>query len=95
MARKKSKKAAVAIAIANGKGGHDLEQLAAEGKLTEADYAILSEIAANRKAILRLGVVVLDHERRLQSLETAVGELAGEEPEAVDIEAEREDEAED
>jgi hypothetical protein len=72
-----------------------LEQLAKENKLSEADVAILHEVAANRRAIVKLGALVLDHERRISALEEAVGELAGEEPEPIDIEAEKEDEDED
>ncbi len=67
-----------------------------EVELSDADKAILAEINLNRKAIVKLGQIVLDHERRLGALEEAVGELAGEEPEPIDIKAEKtEDEDED
>jgi len=62
----------------------------AEVELSEADKAILQEVNLNRKAIVALGKISLDHERRIQSLEEAVGELAGEESEPVEIEAESE-----
>ena len=91
MARKRNRKGnALAVAAPS----RDIVKLAQEGKLTEGDLAVLSEVAANRKAILRIGALVLDHERRIGALEEAVGELAGEE-EPIDIEAEKEDEDED
>lgn len=85
MAKKKRNKNA--LAPINGQ----LEQLAQEGKLSEADVAILHEVAANRKAIVKLGALALDHERRISNLEEALADLAGEEPEPIDIEAEDED----
>ncbi len=80
--RKRNKKNA--LAPINGQ----LEQLAQEGKLSEADVAILGEVALNRKAIVKLGALALDHERRISNLEDALAELAGEEQEAIDVEAE-------
>lgn len=63
-------------------------------ELSEADKALLAEISLNRRAILRLGQVCLDHERRLQSLEAAVAELSDEEEPPIDIEGESLDEGE-
>jgi hypothetical protein len=87
MARKKRKNTALAVAEPT----RDL----AEIELSEADKALLAEISFNRKAILKLGALALDHERRISALEEAIGELAGEEPEPIDIKAEKEDEDED
>jgi hypothetical protein len=72
-----------------------LEQLAKEGKLSEGDVAILHEVAANRRAIVKLGALALDHERRIGSLEEAIGELAGEEPEPIDVKADKVEDEED
>jgi hypothetical protein len=63
----------------------------AEVELSEADKALLAEISLNRKAIVKLAQISLDHERRISALEEAVGELAGEEPEPIDIEAEKDE----
>lgn len=79
-----NKNAKNALAVVDGK----LEQLAHEGKLSEGDIAILSEVALNRKAIVKLGAIALDHERRIGNLEDALADLAGEEPEPVDVEGE-------
>jgi len=87
MARKKRKNTALAVAEPT----RDL----AEVELSEADKAILAEVNLNRKAIVKLAQISLDHERRISALEEAVGELAGEEPEPIDIKAEKEDEDED
>jgi hypothetical protein len=87
MARKKRKNTALAVAEPT----RDL----AEIELSEADKAILAEVNLNRKAIVKLAQISLDHERRINALEEAIGELAGEEPEPIDIEAEKEDEDED
>jgi hypothetical protein len=81
---KKAKNKALAVV--------DTSRDLASVELSEADKAILAEVNLNRRAILKLGQIALDHERRLQSLEEAVAELAGEEPEPIDIEAEKEDE---
>jgi len=51
------------------------EELSKEGQF------LAGEILANRKAILKLAALSLDHERRISQLEDAVGELAGEEKE--------------
>ena len=88
--RKNSKGKALALL----EKGSTLEQLAKENGLSKADLAILHEVALNRRAIVKLAQIALDHERRLNDLEEAVGELAGEE-EPIDIEAEKEDEDED
>jgi hypothetical protein len=87
MARKKRKNTALAVAEPT----RDL----AEVELSEADKALLAEISLNRKAIVKLAQISLDHERRINALEEAIGELAGEEPEPIDIKAEKEDEDED
>jgi hypothetical protein len=87
MARKKRKNTALAVAEPT----RDL----AEVELSEADKAILAEVNLNRKAIVKLAQISLDHERRINALEEAIGELAGEEPEPIDIKAEKEDEDED
>jgi hypothetical protein len=87
MARKKRKNTALAVAEPT----RDL----AEIELSEADKAILAEVNLNRKAIVKLAQISLDHERRINALEEAIGELAGEEPEPIDIKAEKEDEDED
>jgi hypothetical protein len=87
MARKKRKNTALAVAEPT----RDL----AEVELSDADKAILAEVNLNRKAIVKLAQISLDHERRINALEEAIGELAGEEPEPIDIKAEREDEDED
>jgi hypothetical protein len=84
MAKKAKKSKALAVV--------DTSRDLASVELSEADKAILAEVNLNRRAILKLGQIALDHERRLQSLEEAVAELAGEEPEPIDIEAEKEDE---
>jgi hypothetical protein len=89
MAKRKNAKGK---ALALPEKGSTLEQLAKENKLSEADVAILHEVAANRRAIVKLGALALDHERRISALEEAIGELAGEEPEPIDIKAEKEDE---
>ncbi|OGF53279.1 MAG: hypothetical protein A2Z21_01195 [Candidatus Fraserbacteria bacterium RBG_16_55_9] len=60
----------------------------AEVEMSEADKANLQEVNLNRRAIVALGKISLDHEQRLLSLEEAVGALAGEEEELVEIEAE-------
>lgn len=86
MAKRKKKNA---LAVVDRK----LEQLAEEGKLSEADVAILNEVALNRKAIVKLGAIALDHERRIGNLEEALADLAGEE-EPIDIEGESLDEDE-
>jgi hypothetical protein len=88
MAKKRNRKN---TALAVAEPTRDL----AEVELSEADKAILAEINLNRKAIIRLAELSLDHERRINALEEAIGELAGEEPEPIDIEAEKEDEDED
>jgi hypothetical protein len=85
MAKRKNAKGK---ALALPEKSSTLEQLAKENKLSEADVAILHEVAANRRAIVKLGALALDHERRISALEEAIGELAGEEPEPIDIEAE-------
>ncbi|MCI2429670.1 hypothetical protein LM602_06645 [Candidatus Acetothermia bacterium] len=64
---------------------HDLTEV----ELSDADRAILAEVNLNRKAIVKLGQIALDHERRIGSLEEAIGELAGEEPEPIDVKAEK------
>ncbi len=65
----------------------------AEVELSDADKAVLEEVNLNRKAILKLGQIGLDHERRLGNLEGALAELAGvEDVDVIDLEAE-EDEA--
>jgi hypothetical protein len=87
MARKKRKNTALAVAEPT----RDL----AEVELSDADKAILAEVNLNRKAIVKLAQISLDHERRINALEEAIGELAGEEPEPIDIKAEKEDEDED
>ena len=90
--RKNSKGKALALL----EKGSTLEQLAKENKLSEGDVGLLREIAYNRRAIIKIGALVLDHERRIGALEEAVGELAGEEPEVIDIEkGEDDDEDED
>ncbi|MDW8329294.1 MAG: hypothetical protein RML48_04865 [Candidatus Bipolaricaulota bacterium] len=86
MAKRKNSKGTVP-AVVDGQ----LERLAQEGKLSEADVAILNEVAANRKAILKLGALALDHERRISNLEDALADLVGDEAEPIDIKAERED----
>jgi hypothetical protein len=87
MARKKRKNAALAVA--------EPTRDFAEIELSDADKAILAEVNLNRKAIVKLAQISLDHERRINALEEAIGELAGEEPEPIDIKAEKEDEDED
>ena len=86
MSKKKNKKALPATINSN------LERLAEEGKLTESDVAILHEVALNRKAIVKLGAIALDHERRIGNLEEALADLAGEDQEPIDIEAEKDEE---
>jgi len=88
MANRKRKKGN-ALAVAETR---DLAKV----ELSEADKAILAEVNLNRKAIVKLAQIALDHERRIGALEEAVGELAGEEPEVIDIEkGEDDDEGED
>ena len=88
MANRKRKKGN-ALAVAETR---DLAKV----ELSEADKAILAEVNLNRKAIVKLAQIALDHERRIGALEEAVGELAGEEPEVIDIEkGEDDDEDED
>jgi len=66
-------------------GNRPLEEL----ELSEADRAVLAEVNENRKAIVALGKIALDHERRIGSLEEAIGELAGEDfEEPIEVEAE-------
>lgn len=84
MAKKKKGKA-----LALPESSSPLEELAKENKLSKADVAILHEVAANRRAIVKLGALALDHERRIANLEEALSDLAGEEPEPVDVEAEK------
>jgi hypothetical protein len=88
MAKKRNRKN---TALAVAEPTRDL----AEVELSEADKAILAEVNLNRKAIVKLAQISLDHERRINALEEAIGELAGEEPEPIDIKAEKEDEDED
>jgi hypothetical protein len=84
MAKKRNRKN---TALAVAEPTRDL----AEVELSEADKAILAEVNLNRKAIVKLAQISLDHERRISQLEEAVGELAGEEPEVVDIKAEKDE----
>jgi len=88
MAKKRNRKN---TALAVAEPTRDL----AEVELSDADKAILAEVNLNRKAIVKLAQISLDHERRINALEEAIGELAGEEPEPIDIKAEKEDEDED
>jgi len=88
MAKKRNRKN---TALAVAEPTRDL----AEIELSDADKAILAEVNLNRKAIVKLAQISLDHERRINALEEAIGELAGEEPEPIDIKAEKEDEDED
>ncbi len=94
-ARKRRKKGLFGFRHKGKKGGalalQEPVRDLAEVELSEADKAILEEISLNRRAIVALGKISLDHERRLNSLEEAVGELAGEEEEPVEIEAEGEE----
>lgn len=57
------------------KVGGDLLKVA--GELSRADRAILTEVALNRRGILKLAQVSLDHEKRLRGLEESVAELSG------------------
>jgi hypothetical protein len=84
MAKKRNRKN---TALAVAEPTRDL----AEVELSEADKALLAEISLNRKAIVKLAQISLDHERRINALEEAIGELAGEEPEPIDIEAEKDE----
>jgi hypothetical protein len=84
MAKKRNRKN---TALAVAEPTRDL----AEIELSEADKAILAEVNLNRKAIVKLAQISLDHERRINALEEAIGELAGEEPEVVDIKAEKDE----
>jgi hypothetical protein len=84
MAKKRNRKN---TALAVAEPTRDL----AEVELSEADKAILAEVNLNRKAIVKLAQISLDHERRINALEEAIGELAGEEPEVVDIKAEKDE----
>jgi len=84
MAKKRNRKN---TALAVAEPTRDL----AEIELSDADKAILAEVNLNRKAIVKLAQITLDHERRISALEEAVGELAGEEPEVVDIKAEKDE----
>jgi hypothetical protein len=49
----------------------------AEVELSDADKAVLEEVNLNRRAIVAMGKIALDHERRLGNLEGALAELAG------------------
>jgi hypothetical protein len=82
MANRKRKRSAAGLAIFGPNGGR------APVNLSDADRAILGEVALNRRAIVKLGQLSLDHEKRLRGLEDAIDELAGEEEESVDVEAE-------
>ncbi|MBI1742929.1 hypothetical protein HYR54_07660 [Candidatus Acetothermia bacterium] len=74
-------------ALAVLEGASPIEKVASQ--MSEVDKALLGELVADRKAILKIGGLVLDHERRIGNLEDALGELAGEEKsEPVDIEKE-------
>jgi hypothetical protein len=84
MAKKRNRKN---TALAVAEPTRDL----AEVELSDADKAILAEVNLNRKAIVKLAQISLDHERRINALEEAIGELAGEEPEVVDIKAEKDE----
>lgn len=86
MAKRKSRKRKGSVPAVI-ESGHELAKV----QLSDADKAILGEVALNRRAILKLGQLSLDHERRLVGLEEAVGELAGEEEEPLEIEAEDEE----
>jgi len=57
-------------------------------ELTEIQLSPADKLLA--RGLFKLGHIVLDHERRIGSLEDALGELAGEEPKksVVDVEAE-------
>jgi hypothetical protein len=82
MAKKRNRKN---TALAVAEPTRDL----AEVELSDADKAILAEVNLNRKAIVKLAQISLDHERRISQLEEAVSELAGEgEEEPIDVEAE-------
>ncbi len=54
-------------------------------ELSEEGQALAFEIAANRQAILKLGGLVLDHERRISALEDTLTDLAGEVGEDEDV----------
>ncbi len=54
-------------------------------RLSEEAQALAFEIAANRQAILKLGGLVLDHERRLGEVERVLEDLAGEVGEDGDV----------
>lgn len=72
--------------------GRKLEDLPA---LSEEGAALAYEIGLNRKAILSLGKIALDHERRIAGLEESLAELAGvEDADLVEVEAEPEEEGE-
>lgn len=58
----------------------------AKVELSEADKALLAEISLNRRAILRLGQISLDHERRIANIEEALSDLVGEAEEPIDVE---------
>ncbi|MBI1741537.1 hypothetical protein HYR54_00535 [Candidatus Acetothermia bacterium] len=71
-------------ALAVLEGASPIEKVASQ--MSEVDKALLGELVADRKAILKIGGLVLDHERRIQGLEDALGELAGEPTkDAIDI----------
>ncbi len=67
------------VATAPVKRIEDLPQLSEEAQ------ALAFEIAANRRAILKLGGLVLDHERRLGEVERVLEDLAGEVGEDGDV----------
>ena len=87
MAKKKNRRGNALVAAET----RDLAKV----ELSEADRALLHEIALNRRAILKIAQISLDHERRLNSIESAIAELSDEEP-VIDIEkGEDDDEGED
>lgn len=60
--------------------------------LTEEGAALAYEVGLNRKAILALGKITLDHERRIAGLEEALADLAGvEDEDLIELEAEPEE----
>jgi hypothetical protein len=60
--------------------------------LSEEGQALAFEIAANRSAILKLGGIVLEHEKRLGALESTLEDLAGlgDGEDVIELEAEQE-----
>ena len=80
MANRKQQKTGVAVLLKARQLG--------KVQLSPADKAILGELALNRKAIVKLGQLALDHEDRLQGLEDALSSLSGEDTEPVDLEDE-------